>query len=85
MMSCAEGGGGQTPLVEYYVSACCAIYKILSILVGPVFAEQNTPLHFLPNRRDPAQFPFCASLCRQVAVITKVKRSQAGGHSGLLT
>ena len=77
--------GSPNHLVEYYVSACCATYRILSSLVGPVFAEQNTPLHFLANRRDPAQFPFCASLCRQVVVITEVKRSHGGGHSGLLT
>ena len=40
-------------------------------------------MYSLPNWRHPAQFPFCASLCRQVAVITEVKRSQGGGHSGL--
>ena len=26
------------------MSACCAIYGILSSLVGPVFAEQNTSI-----------------------------------------
>ena len=68
-------------LVGYYVSACCAIYGILWSQVGPVFAEQNTPLHFLHNWHNPAQFPFCASWCQQAAVATEVKRSQVGGHS----
>ena len=71
--------------MEYYVSACCAIYGILSSRVRPVFAEQKTPLQSLRNWHNPAQFPFCASRCQQAAVITEVKKSQIGGHIGLLT
>ena len=72
-------------LVEYYVSACFPIYGILLSRVGPEFAEQNTPLQSLHNWHNPAQFPFCASRCQQAAVITEVKKSQIGGHIGLLT
>ena len=39
----------QTALLEYYVSACCAIFEILLSQVRPVFAEQNVSLQSFAN------------------------------------
>ena len=62
----------QAALVEHYDSACCAIFGILPSRVGPMSAEQNVPL-IGPTQRNCLHR---ASLCRQIAVITEVKRSQ---------
>ena len=51
------GGGGPKPRGKYSVSACCAIWRTLSVVVGPLFAEQNTPLQPLRNRLLPVQLP----------------------------
>ena len=45
------------PRGKYSVSACCAIWRTLSVVVGPLFAEQNTPLQPLRNRLLPVQLP----------------------------
>ena len=45
------------PRGKYSVSACCDIWQTLSVVVGPLFAEQNTPLQPVPNRHMPVQSP----------------------------
>ena len=45
------------PRGKYSVSACCTIWRTLSVVVGPLFAEQNTPLQPLRYRLLPVQLP----------------------------
>ena len=45
------------PQGKYSVSACCAIWPTLSVVIGPLFTEQNTPLQPLCYRRLPVQLP----------------------------
>ena len=75
----SNGVDWSKPRGKYSVSACCAIWRTLSVVVGPLFAEQNTPLQPLRNRLVPVHLPPMFSL----APADSRGQRQGGGHSGL--